>query len=165
MTLVRRQDRLLERRTKKAQFRDKERTLDGFDWKFNPKMNRRLVFELATGHFITRHEDVLLLGPPGTGKSHIVQAIGAAAIAQGHEVYYREAHTLIEELMDATLDERRKKHLADLERVPLLIIDDLGMRKLPHTAAAERPERLDQSGRENGASDCPRINATDRRRP
>ena len=50
---------------------------------------------------------------------------------------YREAHTLIEELMDATLDERRKKHMADLERVPLLIIDDLGMRKLPPTAAED----------------------------
>jgi DNA replication protein DnaC len=67
-----------------------------------------------------------------------VQAIGSAAIAQGHQVYYREAHTLIEELMDATLDERRKKHMADLERVPLLIIDDLG--SAPR--GAERPRGL-----------------------
>ena len=135
--LVRRQDRLLDRTIKKARFRDKEKTLDGFDFGFNKKTNRKLVFELATARFVSQCEDVLLLGPPGTGKSHLVQAIGSAAIAQGHQVYYREAHTLIEKLMDATLDERRKKHMADLERVPLLIIDDLGMRKLPPTAAED----------------------------
>ena len=135
--LVRRQDRLIERRFKKARFRDTGKTLDGFDFDFNKKMNRKLVFELATARFVSQCEDVLLLGPPGTGKSHLVQAIGNAAIAQGHQVYYREAHTLIEELMDATLDERRKKHMADLERVELLIIDDLGMRKLPPNAAED----------------------------
>ncbi len=134
--LVRRQDRLLGRRLQKARFRDPDTTLDGFDFAFNTT-NRKLVFELATARFVSQCEDVLLLGPPGTGKSHLVQSIGSAAIAQGHQVYYREAHTLIEELMDATLDERRKKHMADLERVPLLIIDDLGMRKLPPTAAED----------------------------
>ena len=135
--LVRRQDRLVDRRIKKARFRDRERTLDGFDFGFNKQLNRKLVFELATARFVSQHEDVLLLGPPGTGKSHLVQAIGSAAIAQGHQVYYREAHVLIEELMDATLDDLRKAAMADLERVELLIIDDLGMRKLPPTAAED----------------------------
>jgi len=69
------------------------------------------------------------------GKSRLVQAIGSAVIHQGHQIYYRETHTLIEELMDATLDELRKKHMLDLQTVPLLIVDDLGMRKLPPTAA------------------------------
>jgi DNA replication protein DnaC len=135
--IVRRQDRLLERRIKKARFRDLDKTLDGFDFAFNKQLNRKAVFDLATTRFVGQCEDILLLGPPGTGKSHIVQAIGFAAIAQGHQVYYREAHTLIEELMDATLDERRQKHMADLQSVPLLIIDDLGMRKLPPTAAED----------------------------
>ena len=135
--LVRRQDRLLERRLKKARFRDPDKTLDGFDFAFNRKLNRKLLFELATARFVAKCEDVLLLGPPGTGKSHLVQAIGTAVIHQGHQVYYREAHTLIEELMDATLDDRRKKHMLDLQTVPLLIIDDLGMRKLPPTAAED----------------------------
>jgi DNA replication protein DnaC len=135
--IVRRQDRLLARRLKKARFRDKDKTLNGFDFAFNKKLNRKLVFELATARFVSQCEDVLLLGPPGTGKSHLVQSIGFAAIAQGHQVYYREAHMLIEELMDATLDERRKKHMLDLQTVPLLIIDDLGMRKLPPTAAED----------------------------
>ena len=135
--LVRRQDRLLERRLKKARFRDPDKTLDGFDFAFNRKLNRKLLFELATARFVAKCEDVLLLGPPGTGKSHLVQAIGTAVIHQGHQVYYREAHTLIEELMDATLDEQRKTHMLDLQSVPLLIIDDLGMRKLPPTAAED----------------------------
>ncbi len=95
--LVRRQDRLLARRIKAARFRDANRTLDSFDFAFNPKIPRKLVFELATARFVSRCEDVLLLGPPGTGKSHLVQAIGLAAIGQGHRVLYREAHVLIEE--------------------------------------------------------------------
>lgn len=135
--LVRRQDRLLERRLKKARFRDADKTLEGFDFEFNKKLPRKLIFELATGRFVERCEDVLLLGPPGTGKSHLVQAIGTAVIHQGHQVYYREAHVLIEELLDATLDGRRKKHMQEIEDVPLLIIDDLGMRKLPPTAAED----------------------------
>lgn len=135
--LVRRQDRLLARRIKAARFRDANRTLDSFDFAFNPKIPRKLVFELATARFVSQCEDVLLLGPPGTGKSHLVQAIGMAAIQQGHRVLYREAHVLIEELMDATLDERRKKYMRELTSVPLLIIDDLGMRKLPAHAAED----------------------------
>jgi DNA replication protein DnaC len=135
--LLRRQDRLFQRRTKKARFRDPERSLDSFDFDFNKKMNRALVYDLATARFIAQREDVLFLGPPGTGKSHLAQAIGRAAIQQGHRVVYREAHTLIEEIADATLDGTRKEYLTDLATVPLLIIDDLGMRKLPHTAAED----------------------------
>ena len=77
------------------------------------------------------------MGPPGTGKSHLAQAIGRAAIQQGYRVLYREAHTLLEALADATLDATRKPYLTELTAVPLLIIDDLGMRKLPHTAAED----------------------------
>jgi DNA replication protein DnaC len=135
--LLRRQDRLFQRRTKKARFRDPERSLDSFDFDFNKKMNRALVYDLATARFIGQREDVLFLGPPGTGKSHLAQAIGRAAIQQGYRVVYREAHTLIEEIADATLDGTRKEYLTDLATVPLLIIDDLGMRKLPHTAAED----------------------------
>jgi DNA replication protein DnaC len=132
-----RRDRLLSRRIKMAAFRDTAKTLDAFDFDFNRKMNRKLVFELATGHFVNRRENVVLLGPPGTGKSHIAQALGMAAILQGHRVLYREAHLLFETLTDATLDQRRPKFLKDLQAVPLLIIDDLGMKKVPTSAAED----------------------------
>ena len=135
--LLRRQDRLLERRHKQAGFRDPDRSLDRFDFEFNKKMNRALIHDLATGRFIQQREDALFLGQPGTGKSHLAQAIGRAAIQQGYRVLYREAHTLMEDLADATLAGTRKSLLADLTAVPLLIIDDLGMRKLPHTAAED----------------------------
>ena len=135
--LLRRQDRLLARRVQQAGFRDQDKRLDTFDFDFNKKMNRRLVFELATGRFVTQHEDGLLLGPPGTGKSHLAQALGHAVIQQGHRVLYREAHGLLEELADAQLDGTRKAYLAQVTTVPLLIVDDLGMRKLPHTAAED----------------------------
>jgi DNA replication protein DnaC len=135
--LTRRSDRLLERRIKEAQFRDGGKTIDTFDLDFNKKMNRRLVYELAGGQFINRREDVLFLGPPGTGKSHLAQAIGRAAIQQGVRVLYREAHVLVEQIADAVLDGTRKDCLAALATVPLLIIDDLGMRKLPTTASED----------------------------
>jgi DNA replication protein DnaC len=140
--LQRRQDRLLERRHKLARFRDPARALDTFDFTFNKKMNRALVYELATAHFIAQHEDALFLGPPGTGKSHLAQAIGHAAIQQGYRVLYREAHTLLEDLTEATLAGTRKAYVADLVTVPLLIIDDLGMRKLAHTAAEDLLELI-----------------------
>ena len=115
-----RQDRLLERRHKLARFRDPERSLDNFDFDFNKKMNRALIYELATARFIGQREDALFLGPPGTGKSHLAQAIGRAAIQQGYRVIYREAHTLLEELTDATLAGTRKDYVAELATVPLL---------------------------------------------
>jgi DNA replication protein DnaC len=135
--LTRRSDRLLERRRKQAGFRDVHKTLDTFDFGFNPKMNRSLVFDLATGAFITRREDALFLGPGGTGKSHLAQAIGHAAIQQGHRVLYRETHVLLEQLADAVVDGTRKQYMESIASAPLLIIDDFGMRKLPHTAAED----------------------------
>jgi DNA replication protein DnaC len=135
--LSRRGHRLLERRKKQAQFRDPQKTLDNFDFQFNKKLNRSLVFDLATAAFIAKHEDALFLGPPGTGKSHLAQAIGLAAIQQGYRVLYRETHTLLDEIAEATIDGSRKQHMELLATVPLLIIDDLGMRKLPATAAED----------------------------
>jgi DNA replication protein DnaC len=115
------------RRRKQAAFRDADRTLDNFDFAFNPKMNRSLVFDLATGAFINKREDALFLGPGGTGKSHLAQAIGQAAIQQGYRVLYRETHVLLDDLADAVADGTRKEFMESLTTVPLLIIDDFGV--------------------------------------
>ena len=76
-------------------------------------------------------------GSPGTGKSHLAQAIGQAVIQQGYRVLYRETHVLLDELADANIDGTRKDYMAELASVPLLIIDDLGIRTLPLTAAED----------------------------
>ena len=78
-----------------------------------------------------------MTGSPGTGKSHLAQAIGLAAIQQGYRVLYRETHALLDEIAEAAIDGTRKQHMELLATVPLLITDDLGMRKLPSTAAED----------------------------
>ena len=135
--LTRRSDRLLERRRKQAGFRDPHKTLDNFDFTFNPKMNRSMVFDLATCAFIGRREDALFLGPGGSGKSHIAQALGQSAIQQNYRVLYRETHVLLDNLAEAVAEGTRKEFMDEMSSVPLLIIDDFGMRKLPHTAAED----------------------------
>jgi DNA replication protein DnaC len=135
--LTRRSDRLLERRRKQAEFRDADRGLENFDFNFNPKMNRSLIYDLATSAFIGKREDALFLGPGGTGKSHLAQAIGRAAIQQGYRVLYRETHVLLDDLAEAVADGTRRDFMETLTTVPLLIIDDFGMRKLPLTAAED----------------------------
>lgn len=135
--LTRRSDRLLERRHKQAEFRDPDKGLDNFDFNFNPKMNRSLIFDLATCAFVGKREDALFLGPGGTGKSHLAQSIGRAAIQQGYRVLYRETHVLLDDLAEAVAGGTRKEFMETLTTAPLLIIDDFGMRKLPLTAAED----------------------------
>jgi DNA replication protein DnaC len=134
--LERRRDRLVARRIKNAAFRDIT-TLDTFNWSFNPTIDRALIFELATGRFIERREDALILGNPGTGKSHIAQAIGMAAIHGGFHVLYRAAHKLFEDLVLAEACGEREQAIATLCEIPLLILDDVGMRKPPESAAED----------------------------
>jgi DNA replication protein DnaC len=133
--LQRRRDRLVARRIKDAAFRD-NKTLDTFDWKFNT-IDRALIFELATARFIEQHDDCLILGNAGVGKSHIAQALGMAAVHAGFRVLYREAHVLFEELVLAAAISERATTIAVYSEIPLLILDDVGMRKLPAAAAED----------------------------
>jgi DNA replication protein DnaC len=106
--------------------------LEDIDYKHPRGLNKQTILEPCSTDWISRHHTVLL-----TGKSHLAQAIGLAAIHQGYRVLYRETHTLLEEIAEAAIDGTRKQHMQLLTTVPLLIIDDLGMRKLPSTAAED----------------------------
>ena len=111
-----------------------------------PLLSARIIFELATTKFINAREDVLLLGPPGTGNSHLAQAIGHATHVQGYRVVYRGAHALVVEIAEDNIVGRRETQMHDLATATatatLLIVDDLGMRKLPVTAAEDLLELM-----------------------
>jgi DNA replication protein DnaC len=128
--LVVRSDRLLQRRVKTAGFRDLK-TLDAFDWAFNPSIKKKLVFDLATARFIREARDVLWLGPPGLGKSHLVQAIGYHAIKAGFVVLYRSIFDVVRDFLHDEALGTEDKVLAKYLKPDLLIIDDMGMKQLP----------------------------------
>lgn len=128
--LLVRDQRLIGRRVKSAAFRELK-PLDEFDWSFNPSLPRKQVFDLATCRFVRERRDVLLIGPPGTGKSFAVQAIGYQAIKQGFVVLYRSIFDVVREFMLDQALEGQEKVLARYLKPDLLIVDDMGMKNLP----------------------------------
>jgi DNA replication protein DnaC len=125
-----REGRTAARRFKSADFRD-SRSLDGFDFSFNPGIARDRVYQLATCRFIAEARDVLLVGPPGTGKSHLAQALGREAVRHGHSVYYRSVFDLVRDLAGSEGGEAETRLLARYLKPDLLIIDDMGLKTLP----------------------------------
>lgn len=129
-----RQQRLIDKRKRHASFRDNHKTLEDFDWSFNPAIQRQPIYDLASCQFIRQHRDVLLVGPPGLGKSHLVQAVGYHAIKAGFQVLYSSIFDLVRELQadqsPAELDRTLKRFL----KPDLLIIDDMGLKVLPAKA-------------------------------
>lgn len=145
--VARREQKKFTLRLRRAAFRA-HKTLDQFDFAFNPKINCALIQELITGRFIDERVAVLIVGPCGTGKSHIAQAIGHAAVRQGHDVLFTSHSQLLGNLHAARATDSYSRRFQALTRIPLLIIDDFGLKPLRpphdedfHDLVAERYER------------------------
>lgn len=127
-----RNQRAIQRRTKSARFRER-RTLENFDFSFN-RIDRRQIYQLATGRFLDDKEDLLFIGPPGVGKSHLAQALGHELIKRGKTVLYRSVFDVVGELLELEL-ENYAKTLNRYLKCDLLIIDDMGIKQLPPKSA------------------------------
>lgn len=125
-----REQRLIGRRVKSAAFKELK-PLDEFDWAFNPSIPKKQVFDLATCRFVRESRDVLLIGPPGVGKSFLVQAIGYQAIKQGFVVLYRSIFDLVRDFLHDEALAGEEKVLSKYLKPDLLIVDDMGMKNLP----------------------------------
>ena len=128
--LVVRKERLIARRTKTAAFRE-QKSLKDFDWSFNTSIKKKQIYDLATCKFIRKAGDLLLVGPPGVGKSFLVQAIGRQAIKLGHTVFYRSIFDVVREFLKDEAFAGEDKILARYLKPDLLVIDDMGMKQLP----------------------------------
>ena len=143
LELIDRERRMIERRIKAARF-PAVKSIDSFDFKAIPSLNKMQVLELARCEWIERRENVIALGPSGTGKTHIALGLGLAACQKGLAVGFTTAAALVHELMEAR-DERRLLRLQkQLVRHKLLIIDELGFVPLSKTGAELLFETISQ---------------------
>lgn len=134
--LARRADRLFARRLKQAEI-TAIKELKDFDWTFNPKIPKSALVELAAARFVGEHQDVLLIGPPGLGKSHVATAISINAIRAGYRVLVRSAFDLAQDFLEAEALGQRKGLVQRLTNIDLLVIEDFGMKRLGPNAAED----------------------------
>ena len=134
LELIEREGRMIERRIKLARF-PAIKTLDSFDFKAVPSLNKMQVLELARCEYIERRENIIALGPSGTGKTHIALGLGLAACQKGLNVGFITASALVHELMEARDEKTLMRFQKKLASYKLLIIDELGFVPLSKTGA------------------------------
>lgn len=127
----RRETKQLHLRLRRASF-DSAKSIEDFDFAFNPQIPKSKIVDIATCNFIERKENVLLVGPTGVGKSHLAQALGHRACRAGHRVLYTSAHEMLTKLRASRADQSYDRCLARFAAPDLLIVDDLGLRPLEH---------------------------------
>lgn len=125
----RRDGKQVDLRLRRASF-EHAKTLEDFDFHFNPRLPKAKLLELATCGFVGKRENVALVGPTGTGKSHVAQAIGHRACVAGYSVLFVPTHRLLEDLRAARADGSHERRLQRYTAPDLLIVDDLGLRPL-----------------------------------
>lgn len=123
----RRAQKQLQLRLRRAAFHS-DKTLEGFDFNFNPTINRQQVLDLATCTFVAQHRNVLICGPTGVGKSHLSQALGHEACRRGYDVLFVSTHKMLTHLNGGRADGNYDKRLQTYLRPDLLILDDFGLR-------------------------------------
>jgi DNA replication protein DnaC len=136
-----RRDRSMERRIREAQFEERK-LLENFEWKFNPQIDRLQIEELASGDFIRRQSNLIVVGQAGVGKSHLIQAIGMRACAAGYHVLYRTSAKLINDLTASLADKTLPLRLRRYQRPDLLIIDEFGFDKVERLESPEAAHLL-----------------------
>lgn len=139
--LDRRRSRLQERRYTLSGLPERK-SLSAMDWSYNPRLPKREILELGTLKFIDARDDVLLLGQPGTGKSHVGKALALMAVERGYKVLYRDALQLIEDITEARELGTLRRYRDQLKKTDLLLIDDLFLRRLPAGAGDELADVL-----------------------
>ena len=123
----RRAQKQLQLRLRRAAFHS-DKTLEGFDFSFNPTINRQQVLDLATCTYVAQHRNVLVCGPTGVGKSHLSQALGHEACRRGYDVLFVSTHKMLAHLNGGRADGSYDKRLLTYLRPDLLILDDFGLR-------------------------------------
>lgn len=139
----RREGKQLDLRLRRANF-DNSKSLEDFNFTFNPRIPKSKVIDLATCRFLDQSENIIMVGPAGTGKSHLAQAIGQRACRAGHSVLYTTAHEMFRLLRAARADQSYDRRLLRFTSPDLLIVDDLGLHPLEHDAPIDLYEIIRQ---------------------
>jgi DNA replication protein DnaC len=130
---ARRKSNAYEQRLRKSKLKS-AKTLDRYDFSFQPELDQKLIKDLMAGRYLDEQQNIILMGKPGTGKTHLANAFGLQALQQGRSVLFAHVHSLLDRLQQGRIDGSHRRILKQLANVDLLIFDELGFRQMPAQA-------------------------------